>query len=107
MMRSIAEELLARVRGQVHGMATRPGTSATAVYCWVMAVMSYEGVRVLEVTPSQIHLGIAVGGSARYAGVGFSLNTIKASLEALEVAEWLTITRKPSTKGEILRIEIP
>jgi len=107
MSRSIAEELLARVREQIHGIGARPGPSALAVYCWVLGVMSYEGVRVLEVTPSQIHLGVVVGGNARYTGVGFSLNTIKSSLEILEHHGWLIISRKPAKKGEILRIETP
>lgn len=106
MTRSLAEELLARARERlIYTPHIKPAD--VAVYVWVLGVLSYEGVRVVEVTASQIHLGVKVGDHGRYAGVGLSLNTIKSSLATLGEAGWLIIGRKPSTKGEILRIEIP
>lgn len=106
MSRSLAQHLLAQARNRIM-YDTHIKPADFTVYAWVLAVLSFEGVSILEVSASQIALGVKVGDRGKFGGVGLTLNTVKASLSALEKAEWLIIKRTPSTKGECLSISLP
>lgn len=79
------------------------------VYAWLAAEAARENVIPLKLTISNLRDGFddrRDGKEEAICPVGLSLNTIKASLARLEDQGFLHIERSPSTKGELLNIDL-
>jgi hypothetical protein len=79
------------------------------VYAWLAAEAARENLIPLKITVSKMFHGFAdIQGDKveRVCPVGLSVNTIKTALGRLEDEGFLHIERSPSTRGEILSIDL-
>jgi hypothetical protein len=79
------------------------------VYAWLAAEAARENIIPIKLTVSSMHHGFDIRGDGKeeeVCPVGLSLNTIKTSLARLEEQGFLHIERTPSTRGELLTLDL-
>lgn len=79
------------------------------LYAWLAAEAARENINPIKLTVSNIRDGFQVRGDGKeeeICPVGLSLNTIKTSLVRLVDEGFLDIERTPSTRGEVLTLDI-
>lgn len=74
------------------------------LFAWIAAEAARLHVLPVQLTASAMQKGFDDG--EEICPVGLSLNTIKTSLSRLEGEGFITIERTPSTKGELLTIDL-